>query len=67
MTEHHPTLFSVSLALLRGERKSVPIQLTQCWLSTLAISNDKILIYFSSEICGRKIFIKQLSETVMHV
>jgi len=44
--------------------ESVPIQLAQCWFSGLAISNAKILIYFSNKIHGSS-FIKQHSKTVM--
>ena len=44
--------------------ESVPIQLAQCWFPGLAISNAKILIYFSNKIYVSN-FIKQLSETVM--
>ena len=44
--------------------ESVLIQLAQCWFPGLAISNAKILIYFSNKIYGRN-FIKQHSETVM--
>jgi len=29
-----------------GSNTSVPIQLTQCWFTGLAIFNDKIKIYF---------------------
>jgi len=43
---------------------TVPIQLVQCWYSWLAISNAKILIYFSNKICASN-FIKQHLETVM--
>ena len=43
---------------------SVPIQLAQCRFPELAISNAKILIYFSNKIYGSN-FIKQHSETVM--
>jgi len=43
---------------------SLPIQLTQCRFPGLAISNAKILIYFSNKI-HRSNFIKQHSETVM--
>jgi len=46
------------------ERKSAPIQLAQCRFHGLAISNAKILIYFSNKIHGSN-FIKQRSETVM--
>jgi len=44
--------------------ESVPIQLAQCWFPGLAISNAKILIYFSNKIYGSN-FIEQHSETVM--
>jgi len=43
---------------------NLPIQLTQCRFPGLAISNAKILIYFSNKI-HRSNFIKQHSETVM--
>ena len=42
--------------------ESVPIQLAQCWLHGLAISNAKIKIYFAHKIY-RNNFIKQQSET----
>jgi len=45
--------------------ESVPIQLAQCRFPGKAISNAKILIYFSNKIYGRSFFIKQHSETVM--
>jgi len=44
--------------------KSAPTQLAQCRFPGLAISNAKILIYFSSKIYGSN-FIKQELETVM--
>jgi len=44
--------------------ENVPIQSTQCLFSGLAISNDKILIYFWNKIYGSN-FIEQHSETVM--
>jgi len=44
--------------------ESVPIQLAQRRFPGLAISNAKILIYFSNEIYGSN-FINQHSETVM--
>ena len=44
--------------------ESVPIQLAQCRFPRLAISNAKILIYFSNKIYGSN-FIKQHSETVI--
>jgi len=44
--------------------ESAPIQLAQCRFPGLAISNAKVLIYFSNKIYGRN-FIKQHSETVM--
>jgi len=44
--------------------ESVPIQMAQCWFPGLAISNAKIVIYFSNRIHGSN-FIKQHSETVM--
>ena len=42
----------------------MPIQLAQCWFPGLAISNDKIQMYFSNKIYGCN-FIKQHSETVV--
>jgi len=47
-------------------KESVPIQLAQCWFPGLAISNAKILIYFSDKLYGNN-FIKQHSETVIHI
>jgi len=44
--------------------KSVPIQLAQCRFPGLAISNAKMLIYFSYKIY-RSSFIKQQSQTIM--
>jgi len=44
--------------------ESVPIQLAQCPFPGLAISNAKILTYFSNKIYGSN-FSKQHSETVM--
>jgi len=44
--------------------ESAPIQLAQCRFPGLAISNDKILIYFSNKIY-RSNFIKQHAETLM--
>jgi len=44
--------------------ESVPIQLAQCRFPGLAISNAKILIYFSNKIY-RSNFIKQHLETVI--
>jgi len=44
--------------------ESVLIQLAQCRFPRLAISNAKILTYFSNKIYGSN-FIKQHSETVM--
>jgi len=44
--------------------ESAPIQLAQCRFPGLAISNAKILIYFSNKIYGSN-FIKPHSETVM--
>ena len=41
-----------------------PIQLAQCRFPGLAISNAKILIYFSNKIYGNNL-IKQHSESVM--
>ena len=38
--------------------EGAPIQLAQCWFPGLAISNAKMLIYFSNEIYGSN-FIKQ--------
>ena len=38
--------------------KSVPIQLAKCWFPGLAISNAKILIYYSNKIYGSN-FIKK--------
>ena len=44
--------------------ESVPMQLAQCWFPGLAISNAKILIFFSNKMYGSS-FIKHHSETVM--
>jgi len=44
--------------------ESVPIQLAQCRFPQLAISNAKMLMYFSNKVYGSN-FIKQHSETVM--
>ena len=44
--------------------ESVPIQLAQCWLPKMAISNAKIYIYFSSKIPGSN-YIKRHLETVI--
>ena len=44
--------------------ESAPIQLAQCRFPRLAISNAKILTYFSNKIYRRN-FIKQHSKTVM--
>jgi len=38
------------LATITIGNESVPIQLAQCWFPGLAISNAKILIYFSNKI-----------------
>jgi len=43
--------------------ESALIQLAQCWFHGLAISNAKILIYFSDKIYGSN-SVKQHSETV---
>jgi len=56
-------LFGATFYLAIGN-ESEPIQLAQCWFPKLAISNAKILIYFSNEIYGNN-FVKQHSETVM--
>jgi len=58
-----PTVCSV-LQLIGNE--GVPIQLAQCWLPGLAISDAKIYrpIYFSNEIYGSN-FIKWHSKTYM--
>jgi len=60
-----------TLLVLRQERltcgignESVPIQLAQCRFPGLAISDAKILMYFSNKIHGSN-FIKQHSETDM--
>ena len=50
--------------LHNSERKCAEIQLAQCQFPGLAISNAKILTYFSDEIYGSN-FIKRHSETVM--
>ena len=44
--------------------ESVPIQLAQCRFPGLAVSSDKILVYFSNKTYGNN-FIKHHSETVM--
>jgi len=44
--------------------ESEPIQLAQCRFPGVAISNAKMLIYFSNKIYGSN-FIKRQSETVM--
>jgi len=44
--------------------ESVPILLSQCWFSGLAISTAKLVIHFSNKIHGSN-FIKQHPETVM--
>ena len=44
--------------------ENVPIQLAQCRFPGLAISNAKVLVYFSNKIYESN-FIKQHSETVM--
>jgi len=48
---------------LRIGNESAPIQLALSRFPGLAVSNAKILIYFSNKICGSN-FIKQHSETV---
>jgi len=50
--------------LAKKGNESVPIHLAQCRFPGLAISNAKILIYFSKKIYGSN-FIKQHSETVV--
>ena len=57
-----PCIIAVRLSLIGNE--SAPIQLEQCRFPGLAISNSKMLIYFSNKIYGSN-FIKQHSETVM--
>jgi len=59
---HTITIPSLDTASIHHE--SVRIQLAQCWFPGLAISDAKILIYFSDKIYGSD-FIKQHSETVM--
>ena len=44
--------------------ESVPIKMAQCPFPGLAISNDRIVIYFSNKIHGSN-FIKQHSETMV--
>jgi len=57
---------TVSQSLRRSATRngSVPIQLAQCRFPGLAISNAKMLIYFSNKIYGSS-FIKHESETVV--
>jgi len=57
-----PYWVTVSIHPIGNE--SAPIQVTQCRFPGLAISNAKILIFFSNKIY-RSNFIKQHSETVM--
>ena len=49
---------------LSVKKETAPIQLAQCRFPGLAISNAKILVYFSNKIYGSN-FIKRHSETVM--
>jgi len=54
----------VLAGVVRTGNENAPIQLAQCRFPGLAISNAKILIYFSNKIYGSN-FIKQHSEAVM--
>ena len=57
---------SWSLAVTRIGNESVPIQLAQCRLRGLAVSNAKILTYFSYKMYGSS-FIKQHSSKTVTV
>ena len=54
----------VPAGVVRTGNENAPIQLAQCRFPGLAISDAKILIYFSNKIYGSN-FIKQHSEAVM--